>query len=510
MTLFSLVVEASLRVAGTRSRKTKTAVLADCLRRLDASEVVSCVGFLCGVPRQGKIGLGYASVAEVTAVAADTPSWTVLAVDEVLTKIQQVRGSGSKAARQKLLAELLSLATEDEQQFLRRLLVGELRQGALEGLVLDGIAAAAELPSREVRRAVMLSGSAAEVAKAALTEGRHALERFSLQLFRPLQPMLAKPAGDLDEALSKLGRAALEWKLDGARIQVHRDGDDVAIFTRRLNDVTTALPEVVEVARGFSAKRFVLDGEVIALEEDRRPRPFQVTMRRFGRRLDVDRLRREIPVVPFFFDGLHLDGEDLLDLGGEERGRLIAERIPEEFRVPGLVTEDAEAAEEFFAAALASGHEGIMAKSLEAPYEAGRRGSGWWKVKPSHTLDLVVLGAEWGSGRRQGWLSNLHLGARRDDGHGFVMLGKTFKGMTDEMLAWQTEKLQELEISRDGFVVVVEPKLIVEIAFDGVQESPHYPAGMALRFARVKRYRPDKSADQCDTVAAVRAIHGGH
>ncbi len=512
MTRFVLVVETSGRVAETRSRKAKVDCIAECLRRLEPEELAPAVAFLSGAPRQGKIGLGYRTLREVSAQPVSEPVLAILQVDAALSEIKERQGPGSKASRQQVLRELLARATAAEQRFLGRFLVGELRQGALEGVVLEGIARAADVARPLVRRAAMLSGDMGAVAAAALTAGSAGLGRFSLELFRPVQPMLAQTAGDLDEALRKLDHAFLEWKLDGARIQVHRDGDRIAVYTRRLNDVTTAVPEIVEAVRRLPAERLVLDGETIAMDADGRPRPFQVTMRRFGRRLDVDRLRAQIPIVPFFFDVLHLDGQDLIDLGAGQRIGLVSEVLPPELVVPRLEIHGADAsaaADAFLASALERGHEGIMAKSSDAVYEAGRRGGGWLKVKPSHTLDLVVLAAEWGSGRRQGWLSNLHLGARDPGGDGFVMLGKTFKGLTDEMLAWQTARLQELEVSRDQHVVWVRPELVVEVAFDGVQGSPHYPAGMALRFARVKRYRGDKAADQADTVAAVRRIHRG-
>jgi DNA ligase-1 len=354
----------------------------------------------------------------------------------------------------------------------------------------------------------MLAGELPEVARAVLTEGRSGLARFHLQLFRPLQPMLASPAADLSEALDRLGEAALELKLDGARVQVHKAGDDVRVYSRRGNDVTLAVPELVETVQALPARQLLLDGETIALRPDGSPLPFQATMRRFGRKLDVDRLRGELPLTSFFFDILHLDGQDLIDRPAGERFAAMAEAMPD-LTVPRLVTADSDEADAFFAQALAQGHEGIMAKATDGPYEAGRRGFSWLKIKPAHTLDLVVLAAEWGHGRRQGWLSNLHLGARDPDNGGFVMLGKTFKGMTDERLAWQTKRLQELALGTDSWTVHVRPELVVEVAFSDVQESPQYPGGMALRFARVKRYREDKTAAEADTIGAVRKIFEG-
>src|SRR5436305_1033121 len=360
-------------------------------------------------------------------------------------------------------------------------------------------------PADEVRRALMLAGELPEVARAVLTEGRPGLARFRLELFRPLQPMLASPAGDVSEALERLGEAAFELKLDGARVQVHKAGDEVRVYSRRGNEVTPAVPELVATVQALPARQAILDGEVIALRPDGAPLPFLVTMRRFGRKLDIARLRGELPLTSFFFDVLHLDGEDLLDRPAGERFAALGGAVPG-LTVPRIVTADAEEADAFFADALERGHEGMMAKALDAPYEAGRRGFAWLKIKPAHTLDLVILAAEWGHGRRQGWLSNLHLGARDPDNGGFVMLGKTFKGLTDEMLAWQTQKLQELALGTDSWTVYVRPELVVEVAFSDVQESPQYPGGMALRFARVKRYREDKTAEEADTIGTVRGI----
>jgi DNA ligase-1 len=369
----------------------------------------------------------------------------------------------------------------------------------------DAVAQAADVPATEVRRALMLAGDLGPVATAALTAGSEGLADFHLTLLRPIGPMLAQPASDIASALGRFGEAAVEWKLDGARLQVHVHGDEVRAYTRNLADVTDRVPEVVETLRGLSIGAAILDGEVIALDEEARPRPFQVTMSRFGSRRAVDALSRSVPLSPFFFDCLHMGGDDMLDRPARERFAALAERFPEELLVPRIETGDGEQAERFLADALAQGHEGVMVKALDAPYEAGRRGGSWLKVKPSHTLDLVVLAAEWGHGRRQGWLSNIHLGARDEEGGGFVMLGKTFKGMTDEMLGWQTERLLELETSRDARTVYVRPELVVEVAFDGLQQSSRYPGGLALRFARVKGYRPEKSAAEVDTIQTVRA-----
>ena len=387
------------------------------------------------------------------------------------------------------------------------LVIGEVRQGALEGVLLEAVAKAASLPSERVRRAVMLAGDLGTVAAAILTDGEAALAQYQLQLFRPIQPMLADSAPNVEEALKETGATALiEWKLDGARVQVHKRETQVAVYTRSLNDVTSAVPEVIDAVRAIPARELILDGEVIALNADDKPYPFQVTMRRFGRRLDVDALRSELPLRPFFFDLLLCDGEDLLDRPLAERLQRLDQVVPAHARVPRVITADDEEARRFAADAIERGHEGVMVKSLASPYAAGRRGSAWLKVKTARTLDLVVLAVEWGSGRRKGWLSNIHLGARDPATGGFVMLGKTFKGMTDEMLEWQTKELLARETHRDGHVVYVRPELVVEIAFNDVQRSPHYPGGMALRFARVKGYRPDKRVAEADTVDAVRAF----
>jgi DNA ligase 1 len=501
------LVATSLRVAETRSRSAKIAALAGLLRSLAPDEIDPAVSWLSGVLRQGRIGLGGAAIRNARpGSAAAEPSLTIGEVDATFERIGSTSGAGSTGERTRLLGSLLARGTPEEQDFLVRLVYGELRQGALAGLMAEALAAAAEVPADEVRRALMLAGELTAVARAVLLEGRTGLDRFRLQLFRPIQPMLAQPAGDVSDALERLGAAALELKLDGARVQVHKDGGEVRVYSRRGNDVTPAVPELVESVLALPARQILLDGEVIALRPDASPHPFQTTMRRFGRKLEVDRLRQELPLTPFFFDLLHLDGTDLLDRPAGERFAALADALPG-LAVPRLVTADADEADAFFADALRRGHEGIMAKALDAPYEAGRRGFSWLKVKPAHTLDLVVLAVERGSGRRQGWLSNLHLGARDPENGGFVMLGKTFKGMTDEMLAWQTRKLQELAIgTEDGWIVHVRPELVVEIAFSDVQESPQYPGGMALRFARVKRYREDKTAAEADTVDTVRKI----
>ncbi len=501
------LVETSRQVGATSRRSEKIAALAACLRRLRPEEIGIGVAYLSGEVRQRKLGVGPATIMQARDTsAAAAATLTLTDVDAVLDRVTSTSGSGSAAERRSLLGELLSRATPAEQEFLVRLLIGELRQGALEGLMLEAIAQAAALPAPEVRRAAMLAGNLTEVARAALSEGAAGLRRFSLTLFQPLLPMLAQPAADIDEALEQLGEAALEWKLDGARVQVHKSGTDVRVFTRNLNDVTPAVPELVAVVSAVPARALILDGEAIALRGDGAPQPFQVTMRRFGRKLDVEAARREQPLSAFFFDCLHRDGQDLIDSPARERFAALSESLPGELLVPRVVTGDPGAAEAFLAAALNHGHEGVMAKSLTAPYEAGGRGGAWLKITQAHTLDLVILAAEWGHGRRKGWLSNLHLGARDPTDGRFVMLGKTFKGLTDEMLAWQTRALLELEAARDSYTVYVRPELVVEIAVSEIQASPHYPGGMALRFARVKRYRPDKKAAEADTIETVRRL----
>jgi len=501
------LVTTSNTIGATSSRLKKTESLANLLRAAEPTEIATAIGFLTGWPRQGKIGIGWATLdAARPPNAATEPSLTLGDVDTTFTALKAVKGSNSAAQRRQLLGDLMARATAEEQQFLFALAIGEVRQGALEGVMAEAVAKAANLPADRVRRAAMLAGDLGAVAHAVLTEGEAGLAHWALQLFRPVQPMLADSAPNVEEALKEFGdgvAAVLEWKLDGARIQVHKQGDRIAIYTRSLNDVTPAVPEVTEAVRALAAEELVLDGEVIALDKEARPLPFQVTMRRFGRRLDVDALRAELPVVPFFFDILRIDGEDLLDHQLHQRLTRLDAILPAAMRVPRVVTADVAEAKQFEAAALDRGHEGLMAKSLSAPYAAGRRGSAWLKVKTARTLDLVVLAVEWGSGRRKGWLSNIHLGARDPVNGGFVMLGKTFKGMTDEILEWQTKELLARETRREGHIVHVRPELVVEVAFNDVQRSPHYPGGVALRFARIKGYRHDKRAEEADTIESV-------
>jgi len=521
-------------IAATPRLLEKVALLAELLKRLPPDEIAIAVAFLSGAVRQGRVGVGGAMLAEAFTAAESTersPSGaiqptldeamfgppgereshraplTLADVDASLGRIASLTGRGSLALRSKTLRHLLRRANAHERDFLGRLLSGELRQGALAGLMHEAVASAAGIAVERVQRASMLTGDLGRVAHAALTEGPDALDRFGLELFRPLAPMLAQTAETIAEAVERLGSAAFEYKLDGARIQVHKSHDEVRVFSRLLNEVTPAVPEVVDVVHALPVQRVVLDGEAIAVAADGRPQPFQITMRRFGRRLDVERLRAELPLVPVFFDLLSVEGDDVLDRTQRERFERLLDVAPSHV-VPHLTTADVAAAESFYDAALDAGHEGVMAKDPASPYLAGRRGAAWLKIKPAHTLDLVVLAAEWGHGRRSGWLSNLHLGAA-DGAGGFAMLGKTFKGMTDETLAWQTERLLALEAGRDGHVVHVRPELVVEIAFNDVQASPVYASGMALRFARLVRYREDKRPDEADTVATVRAIQRG-
>jgi DNA ligase-1 len=499
------VATASADVGAASSRLAKVARLAGLLTQAgqDGHEIAVVVAWLSGELPQRQIGVGWAALRSLPPPAPQ-PTLTVAQVDATFTEIGGVAGKGSQARRAGLLADLFARAAAVEQTFLRRLLGGELRQGALAGVMTDAVAKAAQLPGVQVRRAAMLGGDLAGVAAAALTGGAAALDEFRLHVGRPVGPMLAQTATGTAEALDKLGGTAiLEAKLDGARVQIHRLGDQVTVYTRSLDDVTARLPEVVAATLALPVTSLIADGEAIALRPDGRPHRFQVTASRFGRTARVDQ-----PLSVFYFDLLHLDGTDLLDAPAAERAAVLAGVVPEQFRVDSITTADAAAAQRFLDATLAAGHEGVMAKSPTAPYEAGRRGAGWLKVKPVHTLDLVVLAVEWGSGRRTGKLSNIHLGAKDPAGNGFVMLGKTFKGMTDAMLDWQTARFLDLaDGPTDGYVVQVRPEQVVEIAIDGVQGSTRYPGGVALRFARVVRYRDDKSAADADTIDTVRALY---
>jgi DNA ligase-1 len=502
------LVETVGRVRATPRKGEKVALIAELLRDSERRETELATLYLTGTLPQGRIGVGWRTL---QAGMTDAPPvglpLTLLDLDRAFSAIAADGGAGSSERTTQALRELLLRGDAGDRRFLVELLLGELRQGALDGLVQEAVAKAAGLPAPAVRQAAMFSGNLGEVARAALEEGAGGLARFSLRLLSPVAPMLASPAEDAGEALERLGEAAFEYKLDGARLQVHRAGDDVRVFTRQLQDVTARVPEVVEWARGLPARELVLEGEALALRPDGRPHPFQVTMRRLGRSKDVEAARRQLPLSPFFFDCLFLEGDGaLVSLPYTERIQRLARIVATDSLLPRIVTRRADEAEGFLARALEEGHEGLMAKSLVAPYAAGQRGFHWIKLKRARTLDLVVLAVEWGSGRRKGWLSNLHLGARDTESGQFVMLGKTFKGLTDEMLRWQTEKLLSLEVRRDDWTVHVRPELVVEIAFSDVQESPRYPAGLALRFARVKRYRPDKQAGEADTLATVREI----
>ena len=505
MTALAEVAAASEDVGATSSRLAKAARLVTVLQAADPDDIAVIVSWLSGELPQRQIGVGWAALRSLPD-PAEQPSLTVAGVHETFTTIGTTSGAGSQARRAALLADVFSAATETEQTFLRRLLGGELRQGALLGVMTDAIAKASTLPLAEVRRAAMLRGDLPAVAHAALTG--QSLEQFRLEVGRPVGPMLAQTASSITDALERIdGEAAFEAKLDGARIQIHRDGDAVSIYTRSLDEVTDRLPEVVAAMRALPVRTLVADGEAIALKADGSPHPFQVTASRFGTKAPgPDRL----PVSAFVFDVLHVDGDDLLDLPAAERFAVLDRIIPPDERPDRLITADPALAQDFLDRTLAAGHEGVMAKSLTAPYEAGRRGAGWLKVKPVHTLDLVVLAIEWGSGRRRGKLSNIHLGARDPDNGGFVMLGKTFKGMTDAMLDWQTDRFTELaDGPMDGYVVRVRPEQVVEIGFDGLQASTRYPGGLALRFARVLRYRDDKTAAEADTIETVRGFHRG-
>lgn len=513
------LVQTSAELSGTRSRREKIGHLARCLAQLPSAEVRVGVAFLAGELRQGRIGIGYAAVRTLEASPAAEPSLSLLEVDAAFEAVVALKGPGSAASREHILGQLVLRATQAEQDFLRRLLLGELRQGALEGLMVEGVAKAYGVAAASVRRALMMSADLGAVALAAHERGEPALAEFGLQMFRPLQPMLAQTASSVSDALAQLAGPAFDLKLDGARVQLHRLDDEVRVFSRQQNDVTASVPELVEAALALPARAFVLDGEAIAIDEGDRPYPFQVTMRRFGRRVDIDARRRELPLSCFVFDVLHLDGTDTMLLPASERSRALGDLVgaasdperaarsdaPRLLPVPRIVARDLAEAEAFFEGALRAGHEGVVAKALDAAYEAGRRGGSWLKIKRALTLDLVILAAEWGSGRRRGFLSNLHLGARGGAGE-FVMLGKTFKGMTDQMLAFQTQELLAREIAREGHIVHVRPELVVEVGFDGLQSSPHYPGGFALRFARIKAYRPDKSADQADTIETVQRL----
>jgi DNA ligase 1 len=501
MTLLIDVVTASREVADTRSRSQKVAIIAELLRRLEPDEIVPTVGFLAGAPRQGRVGVGYSTIYRLEHDPAAEPSLTIDDLDRAIAEVERTTGSGSAAARRELLGDLLDRATEEEADFIRRLFTGELRQGALAGLMVDAVAKAAGVPGELARRALMLSGDLTRTAEIAIAGGEDGLREVGFEIFRPIFPMLASTAESARDALEGFERASVEWKLDGIRIQIHRRGEEVRVYTRNLNDITETLPGIVRAVRALPVTQAVLDGEALWMSEDG-PAAFQDT---------VSQIDSDAPpegIVTFLFDALHVDGEDLLDAPLEERAARL-EVIAPELRIPSELTSDPDTAERILAEALAAGHEGIVVKDAGSRYSAGRRGKAWRKVKPVRSYDLVVLGAEWGHGRRRGWLSNLHLGARDPRTGEFVMVGKTFKGMTDELLEWQTQELLAREAERRGIAVMVRPELVVEIALDGVQSSTRYPGGVALRFARVKRYRPDKDADEADTIDDLRALLPG-
>jgi DNA ligase 1 len=498
MILLADAVNASRAVTDTPSRAGKVAILADFLRRLDTGEIAAAVGFLAGVPRQGRVGIGYSTIYGIERASAGEGSLTIHEVDRAITDVQAMTGSGSATRRRELLSELLGRATDREADFLRRLFTGELRQGALAGLMADAIAKAAGVPAGLVRRALMLSGDLGRTAETAIDQGEDGLREVGFEIFRPIFPMLASTAASVADAVGSFDRSSVEWKLDGIRIQIHRREEDIRIYTRNLNDVTHTLPGVAAAVRRLPITEVVFDGEALWMTEHG-PAPFQDTVSQ----IDADAPPEGIET--FLFDVLHLEGDDLLDAPLEERAARL-EAVAPRLRIPSVLTSDPEAAQRILDDALREGHEGVVVKDAASLYSAGRRGKAWRKVKPVRTYDLVVLGAEWGHGRRRGWLSNLHLGARDPGTGGFVMVGKTFKGLTDDLLEWQTKELLGREIGREGIAVLVRPELVVEIALDGVQSSTRYPGGVALRFARVKRYRPDKSAGEADTIEDLRAL----
>ncbi|WP_217207543.1 ATP-dependent DNA ligase [Streptomyces sp. AC550_RSS872] len=506
--LLTRLAQVSQEVAAASARSRKIALLAELFRDAEPDDVPIVIPYLAGRLPQGRLGIGWKVLSHPVAPAAE-PTLTVAEVDARLTELGKVSGTGSQTERARLVGELMGAATDDEQRFLFGLITGEVRQGALDAVAVEGLAQATEAPPADVRRAVMLAGSLQTVAAALLAEGPDSVARFRLTVGRPVLPMLAHSASSVAEAVEKLGVCAVEEKLDGIRVQLHRDGDAVRIYTRTLDDITDRLPELTSTAMELGGERFILDGEVIAFDAAGRPRSFQETAGRVGSRVDVATAAKDVPVSPVFFDALSVDGHDLLDLPFAERHAELARLVPEPMRVRRTLvsgSDDLAKAEDFLAETLKRGHEGVVVKALDAPYSAGRRGASWLKVKPVHTLDLVVLAAEWGHGRRTGKLSNLHLGARTADG-GFAMLGKTFKGMTDALLTWQTERLQELAVETRGWGVTVRPELVVEIAYDGLQRSTRYPAGVTLRFARVVRYREDKRPEEADTVETLLAAH---
>jgi DNA ligase-1 len=501
------LVEISGRVSATTKKKEKASLLAHLFNEAKGKEIFLAASYLSGELPQGRLGIGWAMLQETMKdFSAQLDPISLIDLDLYFEAIAGEKGPGSSGRKIQTLREILSRSNHKEKEFLMKLIMGEIRQGALEGLVLEAVAQTASLSLDHLRRSLMFSGNIGEVAKVAIEEGASGLSRFQPKLFHPISPMLASPVEGEDEAIQRLGEAAWEYKIDGARIQVHKDGEEIRVFTRHLKEVTESVPEIVALTKKYPMEKAIFEGEAFALREDGKPLPFQTTMRRFGRIQNVEGMREKIPLAPFFFDLLYLDGGSLLDASYQERFKQLSERISPEYLIPRIVTADAGKVQDFLLRSLKAGHEGLMAKGLDAPYIAGQRGFLWLKIKPAETLDLVILAAEWGHGRRKGLLSNLHLGARDAESEEFVMLGKTFKGLTDEMLRWQTKKLLELEIARDEWTVFVRPELVVEVAFNDIQESPHYPGGLALRFARVKHFREDKSPLEADTFQKVRAI----
>ena len=498
MTLLAEVVGASKNIADTSSRSRKVAILAELLEELDASEIAITVGLLSGIPRQGRIGVGYSTIYGIERQPAVEPSLTIDDLDRAIADIQAATGTRSAARRRHVLGELLARATEPEADFVKRFFTGDLRQGALAGLMADAVAKAAGVPADTARRALMLSGDLTRTAEIALTEGEEGLRKVGFELFRPILPMLASTADSVADAVSSFERSSVEWKLDGIRIQIHRRGEDVRVYTRNLNDITAALPGIVDAVLLLRVQQAVLDGEALWMNQDG-PAAFQDT---------VSQIDSDAPpegIKTFLFDLLHVDGDDLLDIPLRDRAARL-EALAPQLRIPAVITSDPAEGQRVLDESLSAGHEGVVVKDAASLYAAGRRGKAWRKVKPVRTYDLVVLGAEWGHGRRQGWLSNLHLGARDPSTGEFVMVGKCFKGLTDELLAWQTRELVQRETGRRGIAVLVRPELVVEIALDGVQSSTRYPGGVALRFARVKRYRPDKNAEDADSIDDLRAL----
>ena len=498
MTALAEVVAASGEVTETTSRSRKIAILAELLRRLEPDEVPLAAGFLTGAPRQGRVGVGYSTIYRLEPEPALEATLTIADLDHAISEIQKTTGSGSAARRKGLLADLLGRATTEEADFVRRLFTGELRQGALAGVMIDAVAKAAGVPGDLARRALMLSGDLTRTAELAMTSGEEGLRAIGFEIFRPIFPMLASTAESIADAITGFECASVEWKLDGIRIQIHRRGDEVRIYTRNLNDITDALPGIVAAVRDLPVNQAVFDGEALWMSEQG-PAAFQDT---------VSQIDSDAPpegIVTFLFDLLHADGDDLLDTPLAERASRL-EAIAPHLKIPAVITSDADEGQRVLDESLDAGHEGAVVKDAASVYAAGRRGKAWRKVKPVQTYDLVVLGAEWGHGRREGWLSNLHLGARDPATGDFVMVGKCFKGLTDELLTWQTKEILERENGRRGIAVFARPELVVEIALDGVQSSTRYPGGVALRFARVKRYRTDKRADEADTIDDLRAL----